>query len=208
MRRPGYRMVVVAILCSVLVLSSCSGAPSEAAIDGAKAARAGGLRTLESVAIPEPVGFVFVAERTTDVCGSLTSDRGGLDDTHIEGYSCALVRRAIYAPADGAPLTERDDPRGWAAVRSIQEALGLSLSPNVPTADGNLEINDLKVSISALIRPTAEVDIDMSPLWHANESVVTDDGDLAGKLRDADFGQPMSLKITTTVMYFSHLREE
>ncbi|WP_345802483.1 hypothetical protein AAIB33_05130 [Microbacterium sp. AZCO] len=195
------RLIVGALM--VVCLAGCTASPSREELAGADAARDGGLRTLGSIEVPTPAGYSAVAERTMDACGSLTSDRGGFDDTHVEGYSCALIRRTVYTANDDSA---RSDAGARAAVTQLQEAFGLDLSPNVPTAMGFFDADGLRVDMTALVRPAGEVDIDMLPLWHANQLVHSDDGELSGKLSDVGVDAATVLMVTTTVTYFHQLR--
>ncbi|MFH8251909.1 hypothetical protein ACH3VR_16205 [Microbacterium sp. B2969] len=197
----------------VALVTGCSTAPTAEELAGADAARAEGLRVLESVDIPLPSGVHQIAERRLDACGSTTSDRGGFDDRHIEGYSCAAVRRTVYAfdDATGSGRNDAtdlpDDATATAAVAEIQNAFGLNLSPYAPTADGLVDIDGTRVRILALVRPAEEVDIDVLPLWHRNETVRDDDGPLKGAMDAAGVAASRVLQVTTTVYYFEVSRD-
>lgn len=204
--RGGIGRAIALVLAGLVAasLTGCSGRPSQQELDGAAAAHAGGIHALAHVVVPTPEGFEIAAEHRVDACGSLTSDRGGLDDTHLEGYSCAAIRRTVYT----STTASADDSRYATALAEIQKARGLQLDPHGRSADGSLTVDGKQLRISAMIWRTADVDVDMLPLWHANQTVLADDGDLVPKLKKAGSTAPTVLMVTTTVTYFDRLRSD
>lgn len=157
----------------------------------------------------------MAAVRRMDACGSLTSDRDW-DDAHLEGYSCAAVRRILYTPADGSDSTDLEDA-AYEAIATIKESLApivfdqesawFSVSDLVPTADARFLVDGLDTRIAMLASTVDAADIDMLPLWHRNEAIHEDDGKLMDKLTESGVtGGPMFV-VTVTVTYFEELRD-
>lgn len=197
-------------------LSACSVAPTTEELELAEGARGEGLRILAGVDIPALSGWTPVAERNMDACGSETSDRD-FNEFHIEGYSCAAVRRSVYR-LDDSTAAGGEDAAAFRAVTELQQAFaaaaeaqdtsGVNVSQSPPTADGFVEIDGKHVRLAAHMMPIESVDIDMLPLWHRNETVVQDDGALSEKLRRARIGGAELLTVTTTVTYFDQTRTD
>ncbi|WP_156378769.1 hypothetical protein [Microbacterium sp. Root61] len=210
---------VVFVGCLVAVmLAGCgsSSPPTAEEIGGAEDARPTGVDTLASVEVPTPQGWQPIAERQVDGCGSLTNDRGGFDDAHVGGYSCALVRRTLYIRADEVK-TSREDAAAYAAVAEIslafadmaqqQDVPGLQPSERVPLVFGHVTYNGTRVSIEARIGRGQDVDIDILPLWHRNETVVSDGEKLVTQLKQQGRVADDVLQVTVTVPYFEVFRE-
>jgi len=199
-----------------VALSACSALPTADELDGAERARPDGLRALSGIEVPSLDGLSPVAERRMDACGSLTSDRDW-DDNHVEGYSCAAVRRIVYEPAEPADRADLE-PSARAAIATIQETFAprvtdqdsawFSVSDNVPTADARLLVDGLDTRVGMVVTPADAADIGMLPLWHRNVSIHQDDGELAGKLAAARIPDGPVFLVTVTVTYFDELRDD
>ncbi|MFC4139398.1 MULTISPECIES: hypothetical protein [unclassified Microbacterium] len=198
-----------ALLGSLLAgsLIACgSSAPTDEELAGAEAARPAGIQSLAGVEIPTPTGWEQIAERNVDACGSMTNDRGGFDDAHIGGYSCAAMRRTLYVRMDGVQ-TSREDEAAWAATAELAKNLpGLQLSDRVPNAGGFLDGS--RTRVDAFVQEGEYVDIDILPLWHRNETIVTDETKLVDQLAEQGRTGENVLQVTVTVPYFSYLRPE
>lgn len=206
-------VVLVAVLGGFL--TACSGAPSTEELEGAEDARAAGMSTLASVEIPTLSGWSAVAERNVDACGSNTSDQA-FDEFHIEGYSCAAVRRTVYRLDGASGLSEDAEAFRamseiqpvFAEIAEVQDAPGINISEVPPTADGFVVIDGDHVRVSAYVMPAESVDIDVLPLWHKNATIGEDDGALSAKLGDEPEVGDELLVVTTTVTYFNETRED
>lgn len=207
----------IGCLVAVVLVACGSSAPTEDELAGAEAARSSGAQALAGIEVPTPTGWEQIAERNVDACGSTTDDRGGFDDAHVNGYSCSVIRRTLYARSDGAP-TSRDDEAAWAAVAEIsdsfaeqareQESPGLHLSDRVPNASGVLILDDNRVRIEAFVQDGQSTDIDVVPLWHRNETIVTDEAKLVAQLEQQGRSDEEVLQVTLTVPYFASSRDE
>ncbi|UJP11044.1 hypothetical protein L2X99_05495 [Microbacterium sp. KUDC0406] len=206
-----FRSSGAAVLGGLLVvaLAACgSSAPTDEELAGAEAARPAGIQTLAAIEIPTPTGWEQIAERNVDACGSMTNDRGGFDDAHINGYSCAVVRRTLYVRADGA-ATSRDDEAAWSATAELAQNIPeLHLSDRVPNANGFLTVDGRRVRAEAFITEGENADIDILPLWHRNETIVTDETKLVDQLGEQNRAGDNVLQLTVTVPYFEYLRPE
>lgn len=159
-------------------------------------------------------GWSVAAERRMDACGSLTSDRDW-DETHLEGYSCAAVRRIAYEPTDGADDLEA---LAYTAIDTIEESFTSTVidqepswfttSDTVPTADARFQTDGLDTRIGMLVSAVDTADIDMLPLWHRNESIHEDDGELVDKLIADGTRSRSVFVVTVTVTYFEELRDD
>ncbi|MCC2032687.1 hypothetical protein [Microbacterium allomyrinae] len=214
--RRGHLMVSAVLVVALGgFLTACSSAPSSDELEGAEEARGAGMSTLASVEIPALSGWTAVAERNVDACGSNTSDQT-FDEFHIEGYSCAAVRRTVYRLDEATGLSE--DAAAFRAMTEIQPVFtgiaeaqaspGINISEVPPTADGFVVIDGHHVRVSAYVMPAESVDIDVLPLWHRNETIGEDDGALSEKLGDQQEAVGELLVVTTTVTYFNETRED
>ena len=87
----------------VLFLTACSpSGPTPAQSNAAAQNRPAAHSLLAAAPVELPAGAELIGDRTDDLCGSLTNDRGGFDDAHVNGYECVLVRRvAVVVPGSG-----------------------------------------------------------------------------------------------------------
>lgn len=196
---------VAAVALLAAGLSGCRSAPSEAEIAGAESARPSAQGLIDRMEIAEPTGYALAAARTMDACGSQTSDRGGLDDAHLEGYSCVIVRRSVFVPSESP---EHADAAEWTAVAEIQEAFGLTLGDMVPSAIGHVEVDGSPGSVDVIVRPADGVDLDMLPVWHANQVVHSDDGEVETRLGEIATPETRVLQVTVTIRYFEMRRQD
>lgn len=214
--RYGVRGILLALSFLIVgALGGCSAAPSADELEGAERARPEGLRVLSSIDVPSFEGWTLAAERRMDACGSLTSDRDW-DDAHLEGYSCAAVRRIVYTPADVSGSTDLEDA-AYEAIATIkesfapivfdQESAWFSVSDTVPTADARFQTDGLDTRIGMVVRTVDAADIDVLPLWHRNNVVHEDDGKLVGKLAANGVSGGSVFVVTVTVTYFEELRD-
>lgn len=192
------------IVCALaLGVSGCSRAPNEAELAGAAEARDDGQRTLAGFDFAAPLGFARAAYRTVDACGSPTSDRGGLDDSHVMGYECFTVQRVVYTPV--GDVTGGLD----AAIRELGAGLGV---PATERWDGGYTVSDriqvdgftvlVEVSRDRVDEPSA---VGYLPVdgWHANEVVHEDGGDLVDRLPElVASGESAVIVATVSVRYF------
>ena len=183
--------VLAAVVSVVLAGCSWNAKPAEADVDAAARLRPAAASAMESMQLTATDGSTVVGDRTIDVCGSLTSDQGGFDDRHIEGYECVLTRLVLVVqPAAGDTST--------LTLQQLRDSLlvenGLSAGPVIPDlydqVDFALGGGDLFDAIrSGDTRVTVSI-IDLDPassrytvpsedrLYHSNEVVISTSGRL------------------------------
>lgn len=218
----GRRALLVGVLALTGLLAGCSGTPSDSELQGAADARPAGLAALEAFPLPELTGWTVAAERTIDACGSNTSDQM-FDETHIEGYSCVAVRRTAYELTDAADAGTRD-AAAFTALMQIQTAFAdlpsafhpddvppespaFAVNASPPNAGGALLVDGRRVQMTGYLQSAEVADYDILPIWHINERVESDSGEMRDALMArADGGE--FLVITVTLSYFSVQRDD
>jgi hypothetical protein len=200
-----WRRGASALIACVLAVgvSGCSRAPNEAELASAAEAQDDGHRALAGFEFAAPFGFTRAAHRTVDACGSPTSDRGGLDDSHVMGYECFAVQRVVYAPA-GDVAGDLDT-----AIQELGAGLG---APATERWDGQYIVSDriqaggftvlVEVSRDRIDEPSTVGHLPVYG-WHANEVVHEDGGDLVDRLPElVASGESEVIVATVSVRYF------
>ena len=186
--------VLATVVAVALTGCSWNAKPAEADVDAAALLRPVAVSALESLQLTATSDSTVAGDRTIDVCGSLTSDRGGFDDRHIEGYECVVTRlvlvvQPVAGDASDLPLQNLRD--------TLIVENGLSSGPVAPDrydqVDFALGGGDLFDAIRAGdTRVTVSI-IDLDPsssrysvptedrLYHSNEVVIS----TSGRLDDA-----------------------
>lgn len=197
------RGISALIVCVLSVgVSGCSRAPNEAELAGAAEAQDDGHRALAAFDFAAPSGFTRAAHRTVDACGSPTSDRGGLDDSHVMGYECFAVQRVVYTGGDVAGDLD-------VAIQKLGAGLG---APATERWDGEYIVSDriqvgglrvlVEVSRDRIDEPSSVDDLPVYG-WNANEVVHQDDGDLIDRLPElVSSGESEVIVATVSVRYF------